>query len=323
MFIPVILTEVLCHPSECYLVISGTDNIHKFFNFLSIPNVIFHPYGYNIQRDGRFAFVKEKKHLLTFVSQFEIGQVVFFHAEFGGMANWLIRKLSKSIPIKYCKLYDSMPAPKAKLSLKVLKLMIRERLLWGQKMDILMGTYPFPSLPEEFFRRVKAEEIEMHVDNVLINSFLSEKLKTFRIEGKYVLLTGTAVHNGWYTEQKYIPFINDLISVLGKDNVVSKCHPRYKDLYGLECDIAQVPSFIPGNVLLNSFDFYIGCESTLLVEAAKAGKTSISYIDWVSPHEEQRQFLHAFFENRLQGKGVIHFPKSEEDLLKIILPCHD
>lgn len=319
MFVPVTMTEVLSHPENQYIVISDTDNIQQFFQFLSMQNVKYYHYGFNPQQEGRFSFIKKKKDLLKYVSQFNICKVVFFHAEFGGMANWLLEKLSKRIPIQYCKLYDSIPAPKAPLSSKSLKLKISERLYWGQKMDILEGVSTlFPSLPESFFRKVRAQINKMPVDNLLISSFLSNKLREFNIKGKYVLLTGTTVHDGWYSEEIYTSFINELIEVLGQENVVSKCHPRYHELFGKECNLTQIPSYIPGNVLIDSFDYYIGLDSTLLVEAARAGKIAISYIDWLHPDEQKCKVLHAFFENRLQGKGKIFFPTSMEEFKKIL-----
>ncbi len=319
MFIPTVLTEVLSHSDKHYLVISDTDNIRKFFEFLALPNVIYKHYGFNPKQDGRLGFIRHRNELLNYVSQYEIGRVVFFHAEYGAMANWLIERLSKTIPIQYCKLYDAIPVPTVPFSLRKVKMILSERIHWGQKMDILSGvTTIFPSLPESFFRKVKAEVIKMPIDNDLISSILLGKLKAFNIKGKYVLLTGTAVHNGWYTEDIYTLFINDLIDVLGLERVVSKCHPRYQELYGKERELSQIPSFVPGNVLLESFDYYIGLESTLLVEAAKAGKVAISYIDLLRPNEQRCKSLHAFFENRLQGKGVIHFPTSLTELRECV-----
>ncbi|MBR2154097.1 MAG: hypothetical protein IJ901_05735 [Bacteroidaceae bacterium] len=314
MFVPTVLTEVLTNPDKRYLIISDTANITLFFEFLAISNVIYHEYG----TKRRFDFIYEKKKLLNFVKQYEIKRVVFFHAEFGGMANWLIAKLSKNIPIKYCKLYDAIPAKKAPLNFHTIKMQMEQLVYWGQKMDIMVYTKPFPSIPKSFFQKIGAEVIKMPIDLKVITTHLKDKLNEIGIRGKYILLTGTAVHNGWYNEKKYTTFINEIIKTLGEQNIVSKCHPRYKDLYGLEKTIAQIPSFIPGNILLNSFDYFIGLESTLLVEAAQAGKISISYLDWLCPENSRKDLQHLFFENRLQDKGKIYFPKSEEELLDIL-----
>ena len=315
MFVPTVLTEVLSNTDKKYIVISDTVSITRFFDFLAIPNVIYREYG--VKR--RFDFVLEKRKLLTFVNQYEISKLVFFHAEFGEMANWLISKLSKKrIPIKYCKLYDSIPSIKAPLSLCAMKILLRQYLFWGQKMDIMLYDAPFPSIPKSFFQKNAVETIEMPINSELIDFHLKDRLNLFGVKGKYILLTGTAVHNGWYKESEYTTFINELIETLGVKNVVSKCHPRYTDLYGLENELQQVPSFIPGNVLFSCFDYFIGLESTLLVEAAQAGKVSVSYLDWLCPIQSRRDIQHAFFENRLQGKGNICFPKSMEEFVQIM-----
>ena len=97
MFVPTVLTEVLTNTEKKYIIISDTDNIRQFFDFLALPNVIYKHYGFNPKKDGRFGFIRKKNELLNYVFQYEIDKVVFFHAEFGAMANWLISQLSKKI----------------------------------------------------------------------------------------------------------------------------------------------------------------------------------------------------------------------------------
>lgn len=315
MFIPTVLTEVLVNQQEAFLVISDTNNITKFFEFISIPNVDFIEYG---QLESRFDFIRKKRQLLKEIRRYDIGEVVFFHAEFGEMANWLIKRLSNDVPIKYCKLYDSVPCPRCRKWLTVAKIKLRQYLYWGIKMDVLEYPYPFPSIPKKFFEDVKAETITMPIDNVKVSNVVSIRMAEMELVGKFVLLTGTIVCNGFYTADIYTEYINDLIEVLGRENVISKCHPRFKDLYGLEKELPQIPSFIPGNVLINKYDYYIGFESTLLVEAAVAGKTAISLIDLLPTSDELRNNTHNFFDNRLQNRGNIFFPTSIEELKAIL-----
>ena len=181
-----------------------------------------------------------------------------------------------------------------------------------------MGTYPFPSLPCSFFKKIQAETISMPVNNALNKQAVYQIFNDYEIKGNYVLLTGTAVQDHWYAEEVYTTFINQIIDMLGRDKVLSKCHPRYKELYGKEKELTQIPSFIPGNILIDNFDFFIGIESTLLVEAAKAGKIAISIIDWLRPNEQLYKVQHDFFDNRLQGQGIIYYPKTMADLKEIL-----
>lgn len=305
------MTEILSHPLESYLIISDTKSITRFFEFLAFPNIDYIEYG---QLEGRFDYVSKKRILLKEIQKYDIGQVVFFHAEFGEMANWLIKKLSVKIPIKYCKLYDSIPCPHCKNWKIVFKTKLRQYLYWGVNMDVLQGAYPFPSIPKNFFNKVKAETITMPIDNELVTNAVSSRMAEMKLSGRYVLLTGTVVHDGYYAADVYTEYINKVIACLGKENIISKCHPRYKDLYGLEQRLPQIPSFIPGNVLINNYEYFIGFESTLLVEAAVVGKTAISLIDMFPINDELRKATHNFFNNRLQGRGSILFPKTIEEL---------
>ena len=318
MFVPYTLTEILSNPEKKYLVISDIESIKKFFDLIELPNADFYMYGYNPRIDGYFGFIKAKRKLFNHVSQYSLDRVIFFHAEYGQMANWLIEKLSKNASIEYCKVYDSMPLPKAPLTKRRVIIDLQQRIWWGQKMDIIVSSRPFPSLPKSFFQKVKARQITMPVDAELNSNYVKKKLAEFDIKGSTVLLTGTTVCVGMFTEETYVPFVNSLIEAIGEDNVCSKCHPRFNKLYGKENELRQVPSFIPGNVLLDSFDCYIGFESTLLVEAAHAGKTTISLIDCLRPAEEVRLRYHDFLENRLRGKGIIHFPQSIEEVKSIV-----
>ena len=311
MFVPTVLTEVLAHIESQYIVISDTKNICKLFEFLNIPNVIFHEYGVK----GRFDFYRAKKELYDFVTLYDIGKVVFFHTEFGGMANWLICKLSKRIQIYFCKIYDPLPLSRAPWSLRVLKIHIKEYLYWGQRVEVLQKGYPFPSLPRSFYEGIHSKTITMPVDQKLISQTVADKLNTEDVNAHILLLTGTVVDMGYVEEPVYKEIVDRLISELGAQNIASKCHPRFSNLYGLEATLKQVPSFIPGNLMLDAYDCVIGYESTLLVEAAKAGKTAISLLEMIPPirHSTIGQ-IKTLFSSRLEGMGEILFPKNMEEL---------
>ena len=316
MFIPTVLTEVLSHPQLLYLVISGTRNIIQFFSFLNLPNVSIIDY---CDMGEGLDWLKKKRQLLALVNQFEIAQLVFFHTEFGGIANWLIKRLSHSskVSIKYCKIYDKMPLPPHKSFLKVLKVKIKERLYWNMKVDVLDRGRPIPSLPDSFFKDVHAVEIKMPVDGKLISSIISERLLDNNIKSRYVLLTGTVVSEKLCPADVYERLINRVIDILGPNNTVSKCHPRFRDMYGMEKKLRQIPSFIPGNVLIDNYYCYVGFESTLLVEAAVAGKRAISLINLLPVSDNDKKLWIDFFDSRLMGKGKIMFPRTIEEFKTI------
>lgn len=315
MFVPTVLTEVLSYPQNSYLVISDTKNIVSFFNFLNLCNVDFIDYD-GLERGKNF--IRGKRKLLSLIDLYDIEQVVFFHAEFGEMANWLIKRLSKFTPIKYCKIYDKMPLPPYKSFFKAMKIKIKQKVFWGMDVNILDRGRPIPSLPDSFFSQICAEIIEMPIDRNLISDYMSQKLSCFKNHGKIVLLTGTVVKVGLCPPKEYEQLINQVLDLLGIENTVSKCHPRFSDMYGREKLLQQIPSYIPGNVLIDNYDYYIGFESTLLVEAAVAGKKSVSLINLLPLTNEAKQRWHDFLDSRLQGKGTICYPQSIEELKDIL-----
>ena len=315
MFIPTVMTELLNHPQNHYLVISDIKSISQFFDFISLPNMDDVEYGWT---KGRFGFIEKKNELYKAIQQFKIEEVVFFHAEWGEMANWLIKKLSKDIPVKYCKIYDSIPAPRSDNWKEVVRIKLQQKIWWGVDVDVLKHSKAFPSLPESFYKEVHAETIQMPVDIELVTNAVAEKLGKINLNAENVLLTGTIVADELAEETFYTELTNKIIETVGEENIVSKCHPRFKDLYGKENDLPQVPSFIPGNVLINNYKCFIGYESTLLVEAAVAGKKSISLMNFLQISDETKKRWVDFFDSRLQGKGKILLPKTWEEFKTMI-----
>ena len=302
MFIPTVMTELLKCPQNHYLVISDIKSITQFFEFMSFQNIDYVEYG---DEKGRFGFLRQKEKLNNVIRQYNIGEVVFFHAEWGEVANWLIKKLSKDVPIKYCKIYDSIPAPRSDNWKEVVRIKLLQKIWWGVDVDVLKHSKAFPSLPESFYKKVHAETIQLPVDIELVTGYVAKKLGGENLDAENVLLTGTIVTDGLAEASFYTELTNKIIEIVGKDRLVSKCHPRFKDLYGKENELPQVPSFIPGNVLINNYNCFIGYESTLLVEAAVAGKKSISMMNFLEISEDAKRRWVDFFDSRLQGKGKI------------------
>ena len=187
-------------------------------------------------------------------------------------------------------------------------------------MDILdLGTCLKPSLPTSFFKLVNAQIISIKVNQYLVTKELNSFISSLQIKAKYILLTGTVVKCGYVNAERYTKGINEVINLLGINNIASKCHPRFANFYGKEFQLKQIPHYLPGNLIINQFDVFIGYESTLLVEAAIAGKIVISLLDYFMPtNEEAQKNWHSFLDNRLNKSGVIYYPKNISELKKII-----
>lgn len=112
MFVPYVMTECLKNRNTRYIVASDTPNINQFFELLNFDNVVQLKYS-----TGKISVIyKEKKKMKSFFANYRITKVVFYHAEFGELANWLLLKFAKKgVCIEYHKVFDSIPVPKAKL----------------------------------------------------------------------------------------------------------------------------------------------------------------------------------------------------------------
>lgn len=316
MFVPYVLTECLEKKDCKFIVASDTVNIIQFFDFLKLDNVELYKY-----KTGSFSVIRqEKKKMKAYLLCSNIDRIVFYHAEFGEMANWLLKKLSKiGISVEYHKVFDSIPGPMAKIY-KGFKIRVRQRLFFGYSPDILdQGSRLIPSLPKSFFKSINAKVIIPKTNDNLIKEILKKTIDKLEIKGRVLFVSGSVVAENYVSECEYTNKMDKLIDIVGIDRAAIKLHPRYNDAFGKELSLNQIPKFIPGNVLLDVFDVYIGYLSTLLVEAAHKGKTVISTLHLLEPNSETaQQRFQELLDNRLGDKGIIFYPNTIEEFKKYL-----
>ena len=315
MFVPYVLSEVLNHNEVPYLIMTDIENIRAFFLNMDIPNakLLFYEQPRSIKH-----IISAHQRLWKSTKQYNITKVVFFHTEFGGIINKFILKKSKEAEIDFCKVFNSLPFEKAH-SLKAFKYKLIDFLFNGVRMDILDQTNMFvPSLPYSFYKQVKARYLSMDIDYDKINHLLSGLLGQDSTNRRIVILTGSNVSSGIIPKDEYISKTNALLDAIGVDACISKCHPRYNDLFGKELELPSIPSWIPGNLIIGNYDVFIGNHSTMIAEAALGGKLAISLLDYYQQSEGMEKQMKAFLEDRLDGKGVIHYPHTVNDILKLI-----
>lgn len=315
MFVPYVLTEVLSHIEEQFIIMSDIDNIIKTFQEINLSNAVvlryYHP--------SKSTIIKARRKLLKQTSDLNIGRIVFFHAEFGGIINWFIKRKSKECDVYYCKIYNKVPYPRAR-RLRAFKYRIVNFLMSGVDAEILdQSPILIPSLKDSFFKAIKAKPYPIELDSEKNNLATAKLLRNLNNKAKIVLLTGSTVADGYVVKDEYIKKTDAIIEALGKENCIAKCHPRYNDVFSKELELEAIPSYIPGNLVVGFYDVFISNYSTLLVEAAVAGKIAISLADYFCQREEvQAKQIKAFFENRLQGKGVVYYPKTLKELIEIV-----
>ena len=314
LFVPYVLSEILTHNKEQYLILSDIDNIERFFYEACPDNAVTLRY---YQPVGKRIWESRRK-LIESTDKYNICKIIFFHAEFGGIINWFLLRKSKSVDICYCKVFNKQPFPKAH-GFKALKCWIFNWLLNGASMDILINNdQMFPSLPDSFFKKIKSSPYKVNVNDDIINAFLSNKLKFVNNSARILLLTGSSVAAGYVEESEYTSKTDALIEAIGKDHIVSKCHPRFSDVFGKEKELVEVPSYIPGNLIINYYDVCIGNHSTMLIEAAIAGKIAISLLNYYYQENKQKAALKTFFDDRLQGRAKIYYPTTITEVLNLI-----
>ncbi len=315
MFVPLVLTEILTHEDKDFLVLSDIDNLVRFFKEIQLPNVKVIKYHHATWK----TVSPRKRELLDSTVGFNISRIIFFHSEYGGIINWYLQIMAKNTDIYYCEVYGIQPLQRA-YSFRAFKDWLREYLFYGVIVRMLENEpKPDPVLPPSFYKKIDAKPYKIKVNYELINQVLLDKYPQFRYNAKILILTGSTVVERYVEEDEYRKKMNALIEAIGPQKCVEKCHPRFDDLYGLEKELPAVPSYIPGNLVIGQFDVFIGNHSTLLVEAAIAGKVAISLVDYLKHiHEDHIKLIKDFYTERLQGKGIIYFPKTIEDILSII-----
>lgn len=316
MFVPYVLTIAIHHPEKRYLIMVDIDNIEHFFKEIKVPNADILRYKH---ATSRFGFFRASRKLLTQVSKYDISELIFFHTEFGGIINWFIENISKKTKIYFCKVFNPQSFPQAH-GIKAVYYGFNDYIMNGTPMDILYRPSGFmPSLPKRYYKKVGAEQVDIQVDHKIIKQVISEHLGKIEYDAKVVFLTGSTVATGFVEKDEYIKKTDALIDAIGEQNCVAKCHPRFNDVFSKELELQSIPSYIPGNMVIGCYDVFISNNSTMLVEAAIAEKKAISLIDYYNLTDiNKNKQIKSFYSDRLEGRGVIYYPKSIEEVLKII-----
>lgn len=315
MFVPCVLTEVLKHPKENFLLMSDLPNTVRFLKELKLQNVdVFH---YK-QPSSRTRIFRARRNLINQTNIYKFEKIVFFHAEFGGIINWFLKFMSKETLIYYCKVYNSLPYPKAH-GFKALKFQINEWFFSGVRMDILVETPRLvPSLPKKFYDVISAQPYNIEPNYRLINKQVANFVGSEVYNKNIVFLTGATVKLGFVKEEEYTTKINALIESIGINNCIAKCHPSFNDVFGLENELSEIPSYIPGNLIIGNYEIFLSNHSTMLVEAALAGKMAISLLDYYDQDSKQKSALKTFLDDRLQGRATIYYPTCVEEIKYLI-----
>lgn len=280
LFVPHTLTLVK-QSKKKVLVYTDQEGMYKFFTELSLPNVeVFFRQDLNIGKDIGSAkrIIAKRNELLVWLLKKNPEKIYFFHNTFGGIENWLIKKLSVKANIFHIPVFNDLPF-ETNYNIESVIGILKNYYTHGVLTEPLWtGDNFIFKLPKSFFFKYNMKRLKPKVDEEYIQAIVTNKFGFTR--NKIVLLTGTVVELNQVEEEEYITKINKLINALGKDQIIAKPHPRFPNRYGLEKELEVIPSYIPANVLFSIFNTFIGYSTSVLSEAADLGLNAISTIDF-------------------------------------------
>lgn len=311
MAVPSAISLINALSGRHIVLLSDIENILQLFKEFNYPNVDVIEYS-NGSRTGIWS---PRRKIMKAMKPYEVEKIYFYHFDFGGLANWYLKKMSKTAEIIFCKLFDREPyetIPFWKCAYKKLNEYVR----YGIWMDVHDGG--IPSAPKSFYEKISAKTISVEIDKNALKTAVS-RLDIPIVSCPILFLTGSVVMGGNVEEHIYTEKVNAIIQRLGKDKLIAKCHPRCHDQFGEEKELKAIPDYIPGNLILYSFNVIIGYNSLLISEAARLNKTAISLLNIVpSINDKRRTGSIRYLEERLEGLGKIYYPSTIDELEKIV-----
>lgn len=316
MFVPQVLSTVLENVNNNYIIYTDQDGMFRLFNELKIPNtlVLKFPSFYS-----KIKLFKIKRDMLNQLKPYTIESITFYHTEYGELANWLIGKYSSHVHIYFQPPYRSWEL-KHSYSLRDLLHIVKEYILFNTEVYVLnVGEKKYFSMAPKFYAKNKVKVLESHINENVISDYVKDIYGFSNSNNTSFVLLNGAIRAAGIEEKEYETITDQIINFVGAENIYTKCHPRFDDLYGLEKTIKFIPSYIPISLILDSFDVFIGYWSTGLVEAAKKGKVVISTLDIMPQLQKGRiEVERKVLLDKLEGKGIIYFPKNLQELFKLL-----
>lgn len=303
------------------MLITDQPNIDQFFRFIDLPNVKIIRQESDYSSLDILGVLKAKRRIRNLLMSEKVEKVHYFHQAFGGFLNWIISYCHDEYKAKveFHRVLRNLQYPKANLSLRLLGMLVKQRLFFGHAPSVQSNGKGmlFPKISEKFAKDNEVKEV-IYTPNksLLMNTTLTlqKKLGIEIDDNVVVLLTGSSVASGIVEEHEYSQKINELISAIGGDRIICKCHPRYNDENEAERRLAHIPSFVPMEFLIHCFHYYIGTHSTILKFAAENGSIAISLMEYITPTDQsQRDRFHDYF----KGTDVL-FPQTLQEIINIL-----
>lgn len=277
---------------------------------------------------GHFSIVRaQKKAMRKYFNSKAIYKVVFFHEGYCTEANWLIKYLWKKkksevvyMPVE--RTFDQSHNWEESYSIKNTVKKLYTYLFWQHWIHYYKYMNDvYPIMDKSFYKTVHCKEIETDIISINVLPEIDKKLlpsNIFPYSGIIWLENTARVFKIQWNEQSYCVFVKESLPRIGLDNVFFKGHPDKAIKYGEESKLNEIPSYIPGNLLLKRFSCFVGVISDLMFEAAIAGTLTISTIYLFDMDKRDREMLVDYLRNRSKD---IKFPKTTDEFIALIRTC--
>lgn len=262
-------------------------------------------------------FFKQKNKIRIMLSSIKDCNIYFFFVAFGLFESYLIRLLSKNNRIFYkpVVIIDSLMHDNS-FKAYVYKYFILI-ILNVPIISLKNANCKYRAVSKLFLKKINSKTFEIPDKKSDVINLINFKypIKKFKV----LILAG-------YSESKledrndFLIKYNDLIDFFvkkfGNDFIALKDHPNsYKSNF-IKDKFYEIPSYLPGSLIIDHFQIICGEVSSLLYEAANKNKISISTLDYCSVFSKKdgKAYL---AENLLPGKEIIYFNdlKSLEEIL--------
>ena len=244
--------------------------------------------------------------------------VFLLHSTFCELESWLVKQLSKQNQVIYDPVERNGDLPIHKSPVARIGKWMRW-LVYGIRFVPRKGpNYTSFDLSEEFLRKIGAIRCPIEVHTGSACTRILEGLPDVSRARILILSGGTA---GLYVDpNEYTGRMDALIAALtdkfGLERLAIKAHPRFPQRLSTEKSLAEIPSDIAANLVLEHFDVVIGYASTTLAQAANLGKISISLTHLMEPYDCQvRDGYCAYLRNNTSG--TINYPRRIEEVIDL------
>jgi len=317
LFVPATISLINENSKSSVLLYTDQKEIYHIFKIMNFKNVqLYFNNNITLLRNPFKYFLKRRKTLKE-LRENNLIEIYFFHNAFGSFENYLISKLSLTIKVYHCPVIKSLPFEKRKSLNSFVNKTISKLIYNTEVTPLWTGQRYTYKLSDSFFKKINSKKKKIIINDLFINKIV-EKHFNLNNTVNILFLTGAIVESDQVKKCEYESKIDNVINVIGKENIVCKQHPRYQARYSLESELDLIPAYIPANVLFSKFKIFIGYSTSVLTDSANNGLTAISLIDYLEPVslDMKKKYKDYLINNLVSGN--IHFPETLEEIIALI-----